>query len=358
MPINEDENGRNRFDPSRRIRGTLGDRFVESAETDAVSKLKLVASASGMRSDEKSEEISTNNGVKVNRFNIFHTTSNVPFTPAKSIDSVTQRLYSKADQKKNLILGYKNDDFKLPIINNLLGIVPSFGANAVIRNGLENGFNKSDIAKFGIFAGAQFGIDSITRLNTVAYNKYFENLEFSKEDVKVINRTGFVENVKFSAFKLAKDVIAPTAIRLVLNKVLPEKIKNNTGYKVAVNDLNTPRILTSTIGSVIYNQYAKKTIDKAYKADSTIKDVAKACAVKDLSSRMSVSELGVDGLVNVGSRLSEYITRKINQKNYETLIKPVLDSGKEIVISKPKVEKTKPTETKKKSATSSTKKVA
>lgn len=364
MPINEDENGRNRFDPSKRIRGTLGDKFVESAESDAFSKLKLVANASGIRSDEKPEDISTNNGVKVNRFNIFHTNQNTPFTPAKSIDEVTRRLYSKDTKKHNVLFGYEGEDKKLPIINDIIGEIPMVVTNSVVRNGLKRGsFNTKDIGIFGAAAGAQFGIDVITRLNTVEYNKYFENLEFSKEDVNIINRVGMLENIKFSAVKLAKEVIAPTAIRMALNKFLPDSIKNNTAYKVAVNDLNAPRVATSVVGSIIYNQYAKKVVDKAYKADSTIKDVAKACAVKDLTSRRAISELNVEAIGNVGLRLSDYVSKalakKENDEFYNEMIKPVLDSGKEIVISKPKTESVKKsTETKKKSATSSTKKVA
>ena len=45
MAINE-QNGRNVFDPSKRIRGKLGDEFVQEAENNAFDKLKLVASAS------------------------------------------------------------------------------------------------------------------------------------------------------------------------------------------------------------------------------------------------------------------------------------------------------------------------
>ena len=62
MAINE-QNGRNVFDPSKRIRGKLGDDFIQEAENDAFDKLKLVASASGMRStsennsDENEENV-------------------------------------------------------------------------------------------------------------------------------------------------------------------------------------------------------------------------------------------------------------------------------------------------------------
>lgn len=361
MPINEDANGRNHFDPSKRIRGTLGKDFVEGAEADAFAKLSLVANASGMRSEEKPEDISTNNGVKVNRFNIYHTSNNVPFTPAKSVDAVSQRLYSKDNQKKNLILGYKNDDIKLPIINNILGTIPTLGFNYVKHNGLENGFKTSDIGKLGLFAGAQFGIDALTRFNTVEYNKYFADLDFSKADISVINHTAFVENLKFSAAKIVKDMVAPTAISMALNKFLPKTVTSNTIYKVAVNDVNLPRVATSVIGSIIYNQYAKKVYDKAFKVESSIKDVAKACAIKDIMSRKAISELGIEAVFNVGNRLADIVANKTSKTISTSSGKP-----KPVVKSIPKstadikIQKKPTTEPKKKTTatTSSTKKVA
>ena len=64
MAINE-QNGRNVFDPSKRIRGKLGNDFIQEAENDAFDKLKLVASASGMRST--SENNSNENEENVNQ---------------------------------------------------------------------------------------------------------------------------------------------------------------------------------------------------------------------------------------------------------------------------------------------------
>lgn len=350
MPINEDSQGRNRYDPTKRIRGTLSKGFTESAEAEALQKLALVANASGIRSEEKSEEPNTNNGVKVNRFSVFHTSSEVPFTPAKSIDAVTQRLYARTGEKKfNIsLLGYKNSDIKLPIINNIVGEIPMAITNGIVHNALETGnLTVGNVAGFGIGSVAQFGVDLFTRFNTVEYNKYFDNLSFSKSDVSVINRTAFIENAKFSGLKVAKELVAPTVIRFALNKFLPKSVTENVVYKVAVNDINVPRLITSVTGSIIYNNYAKKTVDKAYKADSTIVDVAKACAVKELKSHVTLSEINVEAGYNLINRLSDYISSKKTETT--------------TIVSKPKISdrKVEPTKEKaKSSATTSTKKVA
>lgn len=360
MPINEDSRGHNKFDPTKRIRGTLTKEFTEQVEAGALEKLAMVANSAAIRSDEKPEDGNVNGGVKVNRFNIVHTSEQKPFTPAKSIDAVTQRLYAKTGEKKiNLsLIGNKGDNPVLPIINNVLSEGTSLYINKVTRDALETGkFGVSDIAKFGAGAIAEFGIDSVTRLNTVEYNKYFENLDFSEADIKVINNTALIENAKYSGLKAAKEVIVPNLIRLGLNKVLPEKVKNNVAYKIAVNDLNIPRIATSVTGSIVYKQYAKKTVEKAYKADSTIKDVAKACAVKEISSRITLSETNVEGLVNLGLRLSDIVNSATTKTKF--VEKPNLN--KPTTVKKTEV-KTQPTakkaEPKKTNATSSTKKVA
>lgn len=353
MPINEDSQGRNRFDPTKRIRGTLSKEFTESAEAEALQKLALVANSSGIRSEEKSEDKNDNNGVKVNRFNVFHTSDEVPFTPAKSINAITQRLYARTGEKKfNIsILGYKNSDIKLPIINNIVGEIPMAITSGIAHNALEKGkITGNDVIGFGLGSVAQFGIDIFTRFNTVEYNKYFENLSFSKSDVSVINKTAFVENAKFSGLKVAKEIVAPTVIRFVLNKFLPKSVTENTIYKVAVNDINVPRLVTSVTGSIIYNSYAKKVIDKAYKADSNIGDVARACAVKELKSRVAISELNIEAGYNLVTRLSNFVADKKNEK--PVVAKPKI-SNRTVTVKKPEAKM----ETAK-SATTSTKKVA
>lgn len=358
MPINEDSRGHNKFDPTKRIRGTLTKEFTEKVEAGALEKLAMVANSAAIRSDEKPEDGNTNGGVKVNRFNIVHTSEHKPFTPAKSIDAVSQRLYSKTGEKKiNLsLIGNKGDNPVLPIINNVLSEGASLYINKVTRDALENNtFEVSDIAKLGAASVAEFGIDTLTRFNTVEYNKYFENLDFSEADIKVINNTAFVENAKYSGLKIAKEVIAPNLIRLGLNKILPEKVKNNVAYKIAVNDLNVPRILTSVAGTIGYKQYVKKTVDKAYKADSTIKDVAKACAVKEISSRITLSETNVEGIVNLGLRLSDIVSSATNKTKFVAKPKIEVKPAVKKVESKPAAKKA---ESKKTIATSSTKKVA
>lgn len=365
MPINEDSSGRNRFDPTKRIRGTLSKEFTESAEAEALRRLALVANSSAIRSDEKPEVETNNNGVKVNRFNVVHTGNYTPFTPAKSIDAVTQRLYSRTGGDKKFhfsINGYKGDDIKLPIINNTVGLIPSVTCDVIVRTALENkNVNTKTILGFGTSSVMMFGIDMFTRFNTVEYNKYFDNLDFSPTDIGIVNRSAVIENLKFSGLKVAKEMVLPNVIRFAMNKFLPEKVTDNTIYKVIVNDINVPRVVTSVTGSIIYNKYANKVINKAYKANSNISDVARACAVRELQSRASTSELNLEAIGNVGNRLVDYISEQITVKKN---MKNILDSGKEIVISKPKISERKvvvnkkPTSKTKKNATTSTKKVA
>lgn len=363
MPINEDSNGRNRFDPSKRIRGTLSKEFTERVEAEALSKLKLVANSAGMRSEEKTEENRTlNEGVKVNRFNILHTSENKPFTPAKSIDAVTQRLYAKGNlnvrKVKFSVLGNKGDDIKLPIINNIIGEIPSIIVNNSTRNVLENDkIQTKDVVSIGLGTASMFGIDMMTRFNTVEYNKYFDDLDFSKNDVNVINKVAISENAKFSGLKVVNEVVAPTAIRFILNKLVPKNVKNNLAYKMIVNDLNLPRILTSVGGKIAYNQYAKKVVDKAYKADSNIRDVARACAVTELKSRYAISELNVEAIVNIGLRISDSIN---NRKDNRIVSKPDLSFKKTtVLVKKPVVKKeVQKKEVSKGKATPSGKKVA
>ena len=96
---------------------------------------------------------------------------------------------------------------------------------------------------------------------------------------------------------------------------MSEKVKNSLGYKIAVEDLNASRIVTSTVGSICYNRYAKKVIDKGFKANATIYDMARSCAVSELNSRVSVSNFGVEGVGNVMMRVSDIVKANKDKKN-------------------------------------------
>lgn len=352
MPINEDSNGRNRYDPTKRIRGTLGSGFTRNAEADALSKLNVIANTSAIRTEESVGVNDSNNGrVKVDRFNVIHTNPSTPFTPAKSIDEVTRRLYSKDNLKKNVFFGHKGDDIRLPIINNVLGEIPSIVVNNAVRNSLESGkIDSKTIWTIGFGTIGQFGIDTFTRFNTVEYNKYFDNLEFSKADISVINKTAILENVKFSGVKIAKEIVAPTVVKFALNKFLPKKATENSVYKVLMNDVNIPRMLTSVTGTLMYNKYANKVVEKAYKADSKLVDVARAAAVKEIKSRISISEMNVECIGNLALRVSDLVSTK----HKATVIKPSVTEAIATKVEKKPVKKVETKETSvstKKSAT-------
>ena len=360
MAINE-QNGRNVFDPSKRIRGKLGDEFVQEAENNAFDKLKLVASASGMRSTSENNNEESNENVKVNRFNVVHSSSEVPFTESSTLNVISRRMYQNLNGKKNIILGYKDSDNKLPIINNILGVIPGFINNNLVRTVTETGkMTTNQVIGFGACTLGQFGFETLTRLNRSSYNKNFEGLKLTKNDTKVINKVAFVESAKRAGLEIVKETVAPTVIKLTLNKFMPEKVKNSLGYKIAVEDLNASRIVTSTVGSICYNQYAKKVIDKGFKANATIYDMARSCAVSELNSRVSVSNFGVESVGNVMMRVSDIVKANKDKKNdssatvfddkeaVDMLIKlPVETKTKEASVSKTTVTKKAPKTSKK-----------
>ena len=357
MAINE-ENGRNVFDPSKRIRGKLGNEFVQEAENNAFDKLKLVASASGMRSTSENNSDDTEENVKFNRVNIVHSSSEKPFTESSTLKVISRRMYNNFSDKKNFILGYKHADNKLPIINNMIGVIPGFITNDIVNNVISNkSLSTNQIVKFGACSIGQFGFESLTRLNRDSYNKNFEGLKLSKNDSKVINKVAFVESVKRAGLEVAKETVAPTAIRIALNKFMPEKVKNSLAYKLAVEDLNVTRIVTSTVGSICYNQYTKKVVEKGFKADATIYDMARSCAVTELNSRISVSNLGLESIGNVAVRVSDIVKgkkeEKVSEKPIESAIKFIdLTEISEIPEVKPvKKEETTKKETAKKPKT-------
>lgn len=357
MAINE-ENGRNVFDPSKRIKGKLGGEFVQSAESDAFEKLKLVATSSGMRATSENNNDSDSENVKFGRVDIVHSSKDKPFTESSTLKVISRRMYTNFADKKNLVLGYKQADHKLPIINNVIGVIPSLVTNNVINNVIgTNKMSGSHVATFGVCAIGQFGFETLTRLNRNSYNKNFEGLNLTDTDTKVINKVAFVESVKRAGLEVAKETVVPTVIKLALNKFMPESVKNSIGYKIAVEDLNTPRIVTSTVGSICYNQYAKKIIDKGFKADATISDMARSCAVSDLKSRISVSNLGVESVGNVIMRVSDIVKTKKEQKNEPTIeIKPA-NVTKKVETPKENVKKSS-VETPKKTTKTSPKKAA
>lgn len=326
--INE-ANGRNTFDPSKRIRGSLGDNFVSEANENALEKLKLVANTSAMRAPEN-DEIKMEENVKNPRFNITHTSDQVPYTPSKSIEAVTRKLYSYEYHKKNF-LGYSKEDHKLPIINNVVGLIPTIIGDSTIRTVLEtNKMSAKDGLKFGASTVSKFAIDTLTGLNKVEYNKKFEGLNFSKKDYKTINRVAFIESAKKAGVNVVKDTLVPTVAKVILNKALPKKVTENTIFKIAINDVNTLKIGSSIVGNILYSKYAEKVVDKGFKANASVVDVARSSAVIDLASRTTLSEIGVEGLINVGLRLSDIVNSK-HEKKVDKTIESVSDLAKSVV---------------------------
>lgn len=325
--INE-SNGRNVFDPSKRIKGSLGDNFMNEASENALEKLKLVANTSAMRAPED-DDLKMKENVKNPRFNITHTSDEVPYTPSKSIEAVTRKLYSLEYQKKNFILGYSKEDHKLPIINNVVGMIPTIVSNSAIRNVLETDkMSAKDGLIFGASTVSKFAIDTLTGLNKVEYNKKFEGLNFSKRDYKSINRVAFIESAKKAGVNVVKDTLVPSIVRVALNKALPKKVTENPVFKIAVNDLNAPKIASSILGNVLYGKYAEKVVQKGFKANASVIDVARSAAVIDLSSHTTVSELGVEGLINVGFRLSDIVNSKCETKKVVEQKKTVVELAK------------------------------
>ena len=366
--INSNVGGGHTFDPSKRIRATLGDDFVSSVQEEAIERLAEAMATNAKKSDGATPETEMgdeNMGKIRDMFNnIKHTTPKV---------ENTVREESSAQEMENEEIGYKPTKMETFVrATTGFGIkdskkhnISQFVSNA-IRNGgalvttdvMEttfkfNRYRDDKLNNIGLasgissaidFATTYFGSANINRVTkliteTGVYDYGYLTLEDSEIIKKVVNK----EKLIYAAEHTAASVILPTVAKWLINKYVGEdKIEKSNILKCATSfgSLSTVSKLGLT---AIRNITEKKTSDNP----TDLTEIAKTAAKVSINEQIDPTLVGTIAGSIIGynsvefqnptkAKLQEFKSKMVVPVAGETMVVPV----EEKPVETPKVANT------------------
>ena len=366
--INSNVGGGHTFDPSKRIRATLGDDFVSSVQEEAIERLAEAMATNAKKSDgvTPETEMGDENMGKVREMfnNIKHTTPKVENTVRE--ESGVQEMEkeeigykpTKMETFVRATTGFGIKDSKKHNISQLISNVIRNGGALVTTDVMEttfkfNRYRDDKIKNIGLasgissaidFASTYFGSANINRVTkliteTGVYDYGYLTLEDSEIIKKVVNK----EKLIYAAEHTTASVIIPTVAKLLINKYVGEdKIEKSNILKCATSfgSLSTVSKLGLT---AIRNITEKKTSDNP----TDLTEIAKTAAKVSINEQIDPTLVGTIAGSIIGynsvefqnptkAKLQEFKSKMVVPVAGETMVLPV----EEKPVEAPKVENT------------------
>lgn len=341
MAINENNEGRNVFDPSKRIRVALGEEFTTDLQADATRRLAAaMASASVIRSPGELEidpqeenmkrlrdihsKITHTNPIKPNPVQnevpVNHMENMEPEERAKTrsvafMDS--ERECSKLIEKKSFVenvvrktTGFGIHDSATENVAHAIALGLKNFASCASADAIETTFRMKNDKNVGIAVGVSAGVDAIvtswTAGNGARISKIFDPDVITSTEAQNISKTIAKEKVKYGIQHAVAAVVAPAVVKYGINKCVGEKIENN---KVA-------QVLTS-FGAL--SEVGKVTLNLVRRAKE-------AKASKEAAENVSITD-SLDTPVTEYNNIAKHaINRIINESVDDTVFGTVLGS--------------------------------
>lgn len=341
MAINENNEGRNVFDPSKRIRVALGEEFTTDLQADATRRLAAaMASASVIRSPGELEidpqeenmkrlrdihsKITHTNPIKPNPVQnevpVNHMENMEPEERAKTrsvafMDS--ERECSKLIEKKSFVenvvrktTGFGIHDSATENVAHAIALGLKNFASCASADAIETTFRMKNDKNVGIAVGVSAGVDAIvtswTAGNGARISKIFDPDVITSTEAQNISKTIAKEKVKYGIQHAVAAVVAPAVVKYGINKCVGEKIENN---KVA-------QVLTS-FGAL--SEVGKVTLNLVRRAKE-------AKASKEAAENVSITD-SLDTPVTEYNNVAKHaINRIINESVDDTVFGTVLGS--------------------------------
>ena len=364
--INSNVGGGHTFDPSKRIRATLGDDFVSSVQEEAIERLAEAMATNAKKSDgvTPETEMGDENMGKVREMfnNIKHTTPKVENTVRE--ESGVQEMEkeeigykpTKMETFVRATTGFGIKDSKKHNISQFVSNAIRNGGALVTTDVMEttfkfNRYRDDKIKNIGLasgissaidFASTYFGSANINRVTkliteTGVYDYGYLTLEDSEIIKKVVNK----EKLIYAAEHTAASVIIPTVAKLLINKYVGEdKIEKSNILKCATSfgSLSTVSKLGLT---AIRNITEKKTSDNP----TDLTEIAKTAAKVSINEQIDPTLVGTIAGSIIGynsvefqnptkAKLQEFKSKMVVPVAGETMVLPV----EEKPVEAPKVE--------------------
>ena len=341
MAINENNEGRMVFDPSKRIRVALGEEFTTDLQADATRRLAAaMASASVIRSPGELEidpqeenmkrlrdihsKITHTNPIKPNPVQnevpVNHMETMEPEERAKTrsvafMDS--ERECSKLIEKKSFVenvvrktTGFGIHDSATENVAHAIALGLKNFASCASADAIETTFRMKNDKNVGIAVGVSAGVDAIvtswTAGNGARISKIFDPDVITSTEAQNISKTIAKEKVKYGIQHAVAAVVAPAVVKYGINKCVGDKIENN---KVA-------QVLTS-FGAL--SEVGKVTLNLVRRAKE-------AKASKEAAENVSITD-SLDTPVTEYNNIAKHaINRIINESVDDTVFGTVLGS--------------------------------
>ena len=246
------------FDPSKRIRMTLGEEYSSNLETEAINRLSMAMASNGMRRTENSntnEELEENmdfDRIKNIAKNIKHTNPidnadpiNLEGKSSEERIAIRKEAFNVTETKFNDFIGKKS--FGKKIISSVSGITIggskkevssefiSFGINNAVKfvqnNSMEAAHRFGSLKGIGITTSVNVVCDFISQSlisgNTYGVSELFDKNVITSAEAHAISKVIRNEKVKYAAQHTLATVIIPSVVKFGINKIAGEKIRDN-----------------------------------------------------------------------------------------------------------------------------------
>lgn len=310
--INSNVGGGHTFDPSKRIRASLGDEFVASVETEAIERLAEAMATNAKKSDGNTEEYveETNDmgGIRSMFNNIKHTTPKAEELKAANAECVEQKLQqfeavpgitAKPTMFENVVrattgLGIKDSKKHnlAQITSNAIRSAGSFATTDAMETTFRfNRYRDDKLKNVGIAAGissavdfaatylGSANIDRVTKL--ITDTGVYDYSYLTMEDMATIKKVANKEKLVYAAEHVAAGVVVPTVAKLLLSKYVgDDKLESSKLLKSATSfgALSTVSKLGLT---AIRNAVANKTTPNHPTDLATMAKVAAKVAINE-----------------------------------------------------------------------------
>lgn len=363
--INSNVGGGHTFDPSKRIRASLGDEFVASVETEAIERLAEAMATNAKKSDGNTEEyVEENNdmgGIRSMFNNIKHTTPKADELKAANAERVEQKLQQfentpnpitvKPTMLENVVrattgLGIKDSKKHnlAQITSNAIRAAGSFVTTDAMETTFRfNRYRDDKLKNVGIAAGVSSAIDfAATYLGSANIDRVtklitdtgvYDYSYLTMEDMATIKKVANKEKLVYAAEHVAAGIVVPTVAKLLLSKYVgDDKLESSTLLKSATSfgALSTASKLGLT---AIRNVVANKTTPNHPTDLSAMAKVAAKVAINEqldptLVGTIAGSIVGYNSVEfenPTKSKLQEFKDKAIPVAG-ETIMIPVEDS--------------------------------
>ncbi len=312
-PINMNEKGQMEFDPSKRIRASLGEEFVNNVEAEGAERLAQAMALTPVKNNGREYEEDNDVNIKDLFKKTKHTTeagqklqeaankkeeannanqrlSNVKAAEKRLSDLISKKPVAETIVREATGFGLKDSkDQKIKSLVTLAGhnVASAFECNVIepIVSGYKSKDNKDFIKNVGGSIGYASVIDFATSLsaNNSRIQSIFDKNAISASEEKIIASAIKKEKVKYAAEHTTASVILPALAKIGLTKVIGQKkIDDNKILKVATSFGTLQTIGTASL-SVVRKVVEKKQIEKINHKDYSVVNDAPTQYYADLA---------------------------------------------------------------------------